>query len=318
MLRLDRLHPLVSGNKWFKLKYNLEAAGGRPVVTFGGAYSNHIIATAAACQMKGIACTGIIRGERPAVLNHTLKHAAELGMELVFVSREEYRQMTQEGNEAAAWQALAGQHEQAVQQAPPERGGANGEHEKNKPAAKPAGTTGKYSPQLSQQQRGLPYLIPEGGHNPLGAKGCEEILSLTDTSGYTHIICAVGTGTTLAGLINSATAQQVTGISVLKGAFSLQTATENLLKPGLRTPWEILHQFNEGGYGKRSKRLISFMNDFYQQTAIPLDQVYTGKMALAVQQLLQQGYFPPGSNLLLLHSGGLQGNESLPPGVLCY
>ncbi|WP_343701890.1 pyridoxal-phosphate dependent enzyme [Chitinophaga sp.] len=276
MLRLDRLHPLVSGNKWFKLKYNLEAAGGRPVVTFGGAYSNHIIATAAACHMKGIACTGIIRGERPAGLSPTLQHAAELGMELVFVSREEYRQITQEGNEAAV------------------------------------------RPVLEQLHGEAPYLIPEGGHNPLGAKGCEEILSLADTAACTHIICAVGTGTTLAGLINSATTQQLTGISVLKGALSLQTATESLLKPGLHTPWEILHQFHEGGYGKRSERLISFMNDFYRQTAIPLDQVYTGKMALAVQQLLQQGYFPPGSNLLLLHSGGLQGNESLPPGVLCY
>ncbi|WP_157986528.1 1-aminocyclopropane-1-carboxylate deaminase/D-cysteine desulfhydrase [Chitinophaga alhagiae] len=309
MLRLDRLHPLVSGNKWFKLKYNLEAAAGRPIVTFGGAYSNHIAATAAACRMQGIACTGIIRGERPAAPGHTLKHAAEMGMELVFVSREEYRQMTQEGNEEAVWRALGGRPEDTT---PPSG------HDSS-PLQPPAAREGRAIPPANEHRAQLPpYLIPEGGHNALGAKGCEEILSLADIAGYTHIICAVGTGTTLAGLINAAATQQVTGISVLKGALSLQAATQSLLRPGIATPWEILHQFHEGGYGKLSNRLISSMNDFYRQTNIPLDRVYTGKMTLAVQQLLQQGYFPAGCNLLLVHSGGLQGNGSLPPGVLCY
>jgi 1-aminocyclopropane-1-carboxylate deaminase len=273
MLRLDRLHPLVSGNKWFKLQYNLEAAGGHPIVTFGGAYSNHILAAAAACHMRQVACTGIIRGERPAVLSPTLQKAMELGMELVFVSREEYKRMTQRAETTLP---------DAVMGTP------------------------------------TPYLIPEGGHNALGAKGCEEILSLADTTGYTHVVCAVGTGTTLAGLINSATTQQVLGISVLKGALSLSSATAALLRPGSCTPWEIHHDFHEGGYGKCTDRLLAFMNDFYRQTGIPLDRVYTGKMALAVQQLLQQDHFPPGSRLLLIHSGGLQGNDSLPPGVLCY
>lgn len=273
MLRLDRLHPLVSGNKWFKLKYNLEAAGGRPIVTFGGAYSNHILATAAACKMKGISCTGIIRGERPARLSATLQQAMELGMELMFVSREAYRGLTHaEGDRIS---------------------GNNRQHNN--------------------------YLIPEGGHNALGAKGCEEILSLADVSAYTHIICAVGTGTTLAGLINAAAAtQQITGISVLKGAWSLQTATESLLHPTAAAPWQLLHDFHAGGYGKTGNGLLDFMNGFYRQTGIPLDQVYTGKMTMAVQNLLQKAFFPPGSSLLLIHSGGLQGNDSLPRGVLCF
>ena len=318
MLRLDRIHPIVSGNKWFKLKYNLEAAAGMPVVTFGGAYSNHIIATAAACGTAGIPCTGIIRGEKPAVLSHTLQRAASLGMELVFVSREAYRR-----KDASAF-----------------------------PDA---------------------YVIPEGGHNALGAKGCGEILSLADTTGFSHIICAVGTGTTLAGLVNAVTgshtgntlpasdatthsatsvsadnnafhsatdsnsdnkafatkssgnkiclpasSRQIIGISALKGATSLHEETQALLTSPETKNWAILHQFHEGGYGKTSPRLFATMNDFHRQTGIPTDQVYTGKMVFAVQQLLEQAYFPPNSRLLFIHSGGLQGNDSLPPGVLCF
>lgn len=274
MLRLDRLHPLVSGNKWFKLKYNLLAAAGRPIVTFGGAYSNHILAAAAACQMQGLPCTGIIRGERPAMPGPTLQKAAELGMQLVYVSRDDYRRLTQQLPPAAEIHRITGV-----------------------PDA---------------------YVVPEGGHNALGAKGCEEILALADVAAYTHIICAVGTGTMMAGLVNAAATQQVTGISALKGALSLPESTATLVHQNNRTPWRILHDFHEGGYAKISDALLVFMNDFYRQTGIPLDRVYTAKMAMAVQQLLQQSFFPPGSRLLLIHSGGLQGNDSLAPGVLCY
>lgn len=305
MLRLDQLDPLVSGNKWFKLKYNLEAAGGRPIVTFGGAWSNHILATAAACKMKGLSCTGIIRGEKPAVLSSTLEQASSMGMQLFFVSREEYRVLTSDGNIGADdyMYALYQLNDDII---PPDA-----------------------------------YVIPEGGHNALGVKGCSEILSLADTKDFTHIICSVGTGTTMAGLINATVegketivdevlhdlaqlvvgspdhiVQKVVGISALKGAFSLQAEIESLLiSPG---PWELLHNFHEGGYGKMSPALIDFMNDFYRQTGIPLDRVYTGKMVLAVKKLVEQGYFPENSRLLLIHSGGLQGNDSLLPDVLCY
>ena len=270
MLRLDQLHPVVSGNKWFKLQYNLQAAEGRPVVTFGGAYSNHLVATAAACREKGIAAIGVVRGERPAVPGHTLQQAAELGMRLVFVSREDYRMLAQ--GQAADIQLITGVHDACI--------------------------------------------IPEGGHNALGAKGCEEILPLAGDARFTHVICATGTGTTLAGLINSATTQQVTGISVLKGAFSLNNSTAELVHPGNHTTWQILHDFHEGGYAKTSERLIGCMNDFYRETGIPTDRVYTGKMVLAVRLLLAENFFPPGSRLLLIHSGGLQGNDSLPPGVV--
>ncbi|WP_343306105.1 pyridoxal-phosphate dependent enzyme [Chitinophaga niabensis] len=305
MLRLDQLDPLVSGNKWFKLKYNLEAAAGKPIVTFGGAWSNHILATAAACKMKGLRCTGIIRGERPAVLSTTLEQASSMGMQLVFVSREDYKLLT-DADDVGADDHMYAAYQLDDDIIPPNA-----------------------------------YVIPEGGHNALGVKGCSEILSLADTKDFTHIICSVGTGTTLAGLINSTVegsenmveevlhdlaqlvtgdpghvVQKVIGISALKGAFSLQAQIESLLiSPG---PWELLHDYHEGGYGKISPELIDFMNDFYRQTHIPLDRVYTGKMVFAVKKLVEQGYFPANSRLLLIHSGGLQGNDSLLPDVLCF
>lgn len=95
--RLDQIHPQISGNKFFKLKYNfLEAQqqGFKKVLTFGGAYSNHIAATAYAAQLFGFASVGIIRGEelKDKALNHTLATAQQLGMHLHFVSRQHYRE----------------------------------------------------------------------------------------------------------------------------------------------------------------------------------------------------------------------------------
>jgi 1-aminocyclopropane-1-carboxylate deaminase len=92
--REDLIHPLVSGNKWRKLKYNLIEAHSRgynKLVTFGGAFSNHILATAAAGAACGFETVGIIRGEIIQPLNPTLEQATDLGMKLVSVTREEYR-----------------------------------------------------------------------------------------------------------------------------------------------------------------------------------------------------------------------------------
>ncbi|NML41688.1 pyridoxal-phosphate dependent enzyme [Chitinophaga sp. G-6-1-13] len=267
MLRLDKLDPDISGNKWFKLKYNLEAArseGKQHILTFGGAYSNHIAATAAACREAGLRCTGIIRGERPPVLSHTLQTALRQGMQLEFISREAYRDSRQ-----------------------------------------------------SFENRPDTYLIPEGGHNAAGARGCEDILSLFPTGHFTHILCAVGTGTTLAGLINSATATQtVIGIPVLKGAGYLEAEVKALLHPGQTSHWQLLHDFHEGGYAKVKPALIDFINTFFAETGIPTDIIYTGKLVKAFRELIHQHYFADNSKVLLIHTGGLQGNLSLPPGVL--
>jgi len=91
VLRLDKIHPLISGNKFFKLRYYLEEAtltGKTAIVTFGGAWSNHILATAAACQLNGFKSLAYIRGEEITTLSPTLSEAKKLGMKLIFLSRD--------------------------------------------------------------------------------------------------------------------------------------------------------------------------------------------------------------------------------------
>ncbi len=96
MLRLDEVHPVISGNKLFKLHYFLEEAlnsNHKTIITFGGAYSNHLAATAYACRILNISCVGIVRGEAPFVLSETLVFCRENGMKLDFISREEYAEI---------------------------------------------------------------------------------------------------------------------------------------------------------------------------------------------------------------------------------
>ncbi|RYZ60567.1 MAG: pyridoxal-phosphate dependent enzyme [Chitinophagaceae bacterium] len=271
VLRLDRLHPIVSGNKWFKLKFYLAeaVASQKTIVTFGGAYSNHIVATAAAAKEAGLLCIGIIRGEEAPHLSATLLQAKSLGMELVFVSRQLYAQ--------------------------------------------------KIIPmEISSRQQEL-YVIPEGGYGNLGMRGASEILQQNQTGSFTHLLSAVGTGTTLAGLAAAAKVnQQVIGISVLKNNYSLQAEIAQLLPEDKKNAFTLLHDYHFGGYAKRSTELLQFMNDFYEMTSVPTDFVYTGKAFFAALDLAKKNFFPTGSNVLLLHSGGLQGNRSLPKGTLIF
>ncbi len=270
VLRLDRIHPVISGNKWFKLRYYLEEAqakGRKRIVTFGGAWSNHIVATAAACRLQGLECTGIIRGERPAHLSPTLQEALQYGMQLLFISRHDY----------------------ALKKLPD-------------PGYHPA----QY------------LLVPEGGYGEAGARGAAGILAYAGNQAFSHIICATGTGTMMAGLINaSRETQQVIGISVLRNNLQLEQDVRALLYDKEKI-LHTHHAFHFGGYAKHPPALIHFMNEFYAQTGIPTDIVYTGKLFYAVHALAEAGYFDPGSRLLLIHSGGLQGNRSLAPGTLIF
>ena len=260
--RLDLVHPQISGNKFFKLKYNLLAAqqqGYKKLLTFGGAYSNHIAATAYAAQLFGFESLGIIRGEEltSKALNATLSTAQQFGMQLQFVTREAYRQ-------------------------------------KQSPAY------------LAQLQQDYPeyYVIPEGGTNPLAIQGCTEILSNADRENFDLICCAVGTGGTIAGLIEASHSQQhLLGFSALKGDF-LSRELEQLTE---KRNWQITDQYCCGGYAKTTPELLQFIRTFEQQYDIPLEQIYTGKMLLGLTDLIQQGTFPIDHRILVIHSGGLQG-----------
>jgi 1-aminocyclopropane-1-carboxylate deaminase len=262
--REDLNHPYVSGNKWWKLKYNLEEAkhtGKKTLLTFGGAYSNHIYATAAASQELGFESVGIIRGEETLPLNHTLSVAKSMGMRLHYVTRGQYRKKT----EAAFMHQL-------------------------------------------RQQFGDFYLIPEGGTNELAVKGCIEFAK-TLGDGFDYICCSVGTGGTLAGIINGLPGNKtILGFSSLKGGEFLQSDVERLLHAGQHADWKIITGYPFGGYGKTTSALEEFKNAFEKRNKIPLDPVYTAKMMAGVFDLVQKNMFKKGSTLLAIHTGGLQGN----------
>jgi 1-aminocyclopropane-1-carboxylate deaminase len=262
MKREDLLHPIISGNKFRKLKYNIEEAkkqNKKVLLTFGGAFSNHIVAVAGAGEAFSFETIGIIRGEElqdKISENPSLLQAQNLGMKFVFISREQYRL--------------------------------------------------KETPDFIEQLRkdfGEFYLLPEGGTNELAIKGCEEILTETDSQ-FTHICTSIGTGGTITGIINSsANNQNIIGFSSLKGDFLQNDITKFANKQN----WTINCDYHFGGYGKVTDELIDFINNFYLEHQIPLEPIYTGKMMFGIMNLIKNNYFPANSKVLAIHTGGLQG-----------
>lgn len=264
--REDKIHSFVSGNKYRKLKYNLLEAKGKgfdTLLTFGGAFSNHIAAVASAGKLFGFKTIGIIRGEElqgKIADNATLTFAKENGMQFKFVSREAYRNKTTE----VFLKAL-------------------------------------------KDEFGVFYLIPEGGTNALAVKGCEEILTSED-KGFDYVCCSLGTGGTISGIINcSKPSQQVLGFPALKGDF----LNEDISKFATQTNWKLITDYHFGGYAKINEELVTFINQFKADYKVPLDPVYTGKMVFGVIDLIKKAYFPKGSKILVIHSGGLQGVEGM-------
>lgn len=275
ILRLDLLHPVISGNKGFKLKGYLEEAqrsSANPIITFGGAWSNHLIATAYAAREVGLGTVGIVRGERSPTLSATLSSALRYGMQLEFISRKDYTEKT----------------------------------------------SPRFLHQLSLRYPGA-YIIPEGGAGPIGIRGSEDILGTIDSSSYTHILCAIGTATMFLGLVRaSLPGQTVIGVPVLKGVDPLATAEPYILAPEQSERARLLHGYHFGGYARHPLELITFMNEFYRETGIPSDIVYTGKLFYALRNSIRNDHFPRSARLLVIHSGGLQGNLSLKPGTLQF
>jgi len=271
MKREDLIHPFISGNKYRKLKYNVLKAdelNKQTLLTFGGAYSNHISAVAFAGKEFGFNTIGIIRGdelgndlEKTVNQNITLRLAYDHGMEFKFVSRSDYRL--------------------------------------------------KHTDEFIEDLRkefGDFYLVPEGGTNELAVKGCEEILREEDEN-FDFICCAIGTGGTIAGLINTENDnQKVLGFPALKGDF-LKKEIEKYIISGKN--WSLITDYHFGGFGKISEELITFINDFKRETGIPLDPIYTGKMMYGIVDLVKKGTFKKGTKILAIHTGGLQGIDGM-------
>jgi 1-aminocyclopropane-1-carboxylate deaminase len=171
-------------------------------------------------------------------------------------------------------------------------------------------------PPLKQEDSTI-YYIDEGGYGILGTKGAATIMSEADLN-YDYVVCAVGTGTMIAGLINASKPdQKIIGITVLKNEGTIYEEIKSLLQDPNK-PYTLLHTFHLGGYAKTTPAQIEFMNQLWDYAQIPTDIVYTSKVLMAVTQLVKENYFASNSKVLVIHSGGLQGNRSLNKGVLNY
>jgi 1-aminocyclopropane-1-carboxylate deaminase len=267
------LHPIVSGNKFYKLRFYIAAAienGVSKVASFGGPYSNHIVALAFTAKEAGLKSIGYIRTNADEPTTPSLAEAKHYGMELVFLGRTDFQSK-------------------------------------------------KASILETSDAKSDTYFIDEGGYGTIGAKGAATIFTENDTAHYDYIICAVGTGTMLAGCINAASPnQKIIGIPVLKNEGSIESEINALLLDKNDQPYTLLHQFHQGGYAKTNPTMIDFMNRLWDTEKIPTDIVYTSKLLFGVEQLIQENYFEKDVSILVIHSGGLQGNRSLPVGTLRF
>ncbi|KTD97023.1 MULTISPECIES: pyridoxal-phosphate dependent enzyme [unclassified Pseudoalteromonas] len=265
--RDDLLHPLINGNKWRKLKYNLiqmQSQNKTELLTFGGAFSNHIHACAAAGKMFGLTTHGIIRGPNLDQSNPTIQFAQQCGMQLHVVNRIEYKLR----NDAQYLADLRTKFPNA-------------------------------------------YFLAEGGTNTYAIPGCAELAQSLPKHDY--LVCPTGSGGTLAGLIEgSNVTTQIIGIAVLKQAqYLIEEVRKLSAKARSQTNWQLLCDFHGGGYGKFTPELWAFCQHMSTTHNLPLEPIYSGKMLYALWQLIEQDYFPFGSKIIAVHTGGLQGLEGL-------
>ncbi|WP_455930099.1 1-aminocyclopropane-1-carboxylate deaminase/D-cysteine desulfhydrase [Pseudomonas fluorescens] len=266
VLRLDRIDPLISGNKWFKLTEHLahaQAAGARGVISLGGAHSNHLHALAAAGKRFGFATVGLLRGhpqDTPTVLD--LK---AYGMQLHWLGYGGYRAR----HEAGFWSPWREQY-----------------------------------PHL--------YPVPEGGGGLAGAEGCGVLvghvraqLNHLGWDDYHAWWLAAGTGTTLAGLaLAEAGAHPVYGAMAVPDDHGVAQNVQAIVPGGY-----ALLDASRGGFAKVDPVLLDFIQTTEQACGVPLEPLYTGKALLALKQQIEAGRFTPGTRLVFVHTGGLQGRR---------
>jgi 1-aminocyclopropane-1-carboxylate deaminase/D-cysteine desulfhydrase-like pyridoxal-dependent ACC family enzyme len=295
VLRLDLIERYAGGNKIFKLKYNLEEAlrqEHKRILTFGGAWSNHLAAVSSmqlvVSGKQKMEVIAVVRGEEPRVYSDTMRFCREHGMKLHFVSREDYRKR----NDVDFIEAL-------------------------------------------RKMFGDFYLLPEGGSNAMAVKGCREIVNYISVP-FDVICCPVGSGGTLAGIISGLKeGHQALGFVALKGGEYLRDVITELVNPplslrdispqeeaslsrsaGLSPPkgerkfsFELNYGYHFGGFAKVTDELLRFKKGFEQEFGFELDYVYTSKMFFGLFDLIAKDVFKPGTTLVAIHTGGLQGNK---------
>ena len=274
VLRLDLLDPLLSGNKWFKLRPHIEAsaaAGADGLISLGGAHSNHLHALAAAGQRFGFATVGLLRGE--AQDTPTVRDLQAFGMQLHWLGYGGYRR--------------------------------------------------RHSPDFWQPWRErYPQLLPvdEGGGGLLAARSCAAIVEMARQqlgalgwADYHGWWLAAGTGTTAAGLVMGEQGARMVHVAmaVPPGHGVEQAVPAMLGEAGLADRGYRLLDASLGGFGKVDARLAQLIDDGERSAGLPLEPLYTGKALLALRDEVEAGYFAPGTRLLLLHTGGLQGRRAM-------
>jgi 1-aminocyclopropane-1-carboxylate deaminase len=277
--RDDLLHPYVSGNKYRKLKYPLLAIQEKSqqtqttptIISMGGIWSNHLHATAYAAAELGFHSVGLVRGTAE-MQSATLDDCRTQGMQIQFVDRITYRALR---DNPKRWQTLVA-------------------HNPNQ------------------------YWLPEGGSDPAALHGVAELIEeLSDEIAFIPdaIIVACGTAATLAGILAGLKGRsRVIGIAVLKNAEYLHGEIARLLQQAGYSPYQnyqLLTDYHQGGYAKTTPELLQFCQEFTQQSQVPIEPVYTGKVFYALRELIKSGYFQPDEKLLVLHTGGLQGGRGI-------
>ncbi|NVK57651.1 MAG: pyridoxal-phosphate dependent enzyme [Alteromonadaceae bacterium] len=279
--RDDLIHPVVSGNKWRKLSEQLQrymqhqSSTQRHIISFGGGFSNHLHALGWCCWQLDIRFTAIVRGNYHATPTPMLKDLAQWRANIQYVTKAEYSR----------------RHDQDY---------------------------------LNALQNKAPdaLIIPEGGSQASALTGVRQLLTEIQQP-FDTIIAPVASGATMAGIISGLTANQsALGIAVLNGVGYLENLVAQFLPDFSKRhqqnetlpaqQWQILHQFHHGGYAKRTPALIALCEESLQAHQLAVEPVYSGKVFYAVKQLLGEGYFAPGENIVILHTGGLQGNRSDP------
>ena len=261
--RDDLIHPLVSGNKWRKLKFNVQYAvdeGYTGIASFGGAFSNHIAALAAAGRAVAMPTLGLIRSHEIDEQNPTLRRARGMGMRLINLSRDDYRR----------------RHDT------------------------------EFLAQLQQQFSDY-FFVPEGGSNHLAEPGLAELAEeIREAGNFDVIACAIGSGGTISGLMNAMPRQRFIGVAAVNDA-QLLTQLESQAHGRLQVHLASLF----GGYGRLTPELETFCLDFFAQTQIPIEPVYTGKLFYALCHHRAELGISNNTRVLALHTGGLQGLHGL-------
>ncbi|MFM1896884.1 MAG: hypothetical protein RLZZ385_1958 [Pseudomonadota bacterium] len=269
ILRLDLLHPVLGGNKGFKLRLNIDAAlaqGHHTLLSFGGAYSNHLAALATAARLAGLRSIGLVRGELPRPLNPVLRHAAEQGMTLLSVTRSDYRRKTDPDFIASLERHWGPFH------LIPE-GGAN--------------------------RFGVAGCAAMAEHLPAEALAAGSTVAMA---------CGTGGSLAglLNGLARREARCRALGVAVLKGGDFLRPAVAGWLDTSGQVPlWDIDTRHDCGGYAKRSDALNKFINEFIEMNDIPVEPVYTGKLLYALRELARRDHFPEGARVTAIHTGGI-------------